>query len=244
MRSTVVMPCFNEERRLDVDRIRGFLGRGDARLLFVDDGSSDATPEILSRLAREHPSAARFFPLERNSGKAEAVRRGFLAAFEERPEAIGFWDADLATPLEEIAVFEQKLFSNDELAMVIGSRVKMMGRNIERRASRHYVGRGGATAISAVLGLAVYDTQCGAKLFRNNDDLRQVFAQPFLSKWIFDVEIIARYQARYRTSGRDVSKAIYELPLDQWHDVEGSKVRTRDFLRAGRDLWRIYRTYR
>ena len=82
----------------------------------------------------------------------------------------------------------------------------------------------------------------GLKLFRTNDTLRDVFAQPFLSRWIFDVEIIARYVERL---GRDaVAGAIYELPVMRWHDVKGSKVKSFDFLRALHDLWKIRRAYR
>jgi hypothetical protein len=56
------------------------------------------------------------------------------------------------------------------------------------------------------------------------------------------VEIIARL---VKARGRDAAaRAIYELPIKQWHDVTGSKVRSTDFLRALRDLWRIHRYYR
>ena len=95
--------------------------------------------------------------------------------------------------------------------------------------------------ISTSLGLAVYDTQCGAKLFRANDTLRDVFSTPFLSRWIFDVEIIARFVQRW---GRDrVARALYEYPVTQWQDVKGSKVKSQDFIRALRDLWKIRRAY-
>ena len=125
--------------------------------------------------------------------------------------------------------------------MVFGARVRLLGRDIQRHASRHYIGRVGATLISQSLGLAVYDTQCGAKLFRVNDTIRAIFAKPFLSRWIFDVEIIARF---IQLRGRDAAaKAICELPITTWHDVAGSKVKSRDFLRALRDLWKIRRAY-
>ena len=71
--------------------------------------------------------------------------------------------------------------------------------------------------------------------------LGDLFAAPFVSRWIFDVEIIARLVQRI---GRDAAaRAIYELPLTEWHDVKGSKVRGGDFLRALGDLWKIHRAY-
>jgi len=85
----------------------------------------------------------------------------------------------------------------------------------------------------------MYDTQCGAKMFRVNDTLRDIVSTPFVSKWIFDAEIIARFMKR---RGRDAAvAAMYELPIREWRDVHGSKVRSRDFVRALRDLWKIHR---
>jgi hypothetical protein len=157
-------------------------------------------------------------------------------------EITGFWDADLATPLFELPAFLEIFEQRPEIAMVFGARVRLLGREISRHASRHYLGRFGATLISQTLGLAVYDTQCGAKLFRAGDALRDVFAQPFLSRWIFDVEILARF---VRMQGRDaVAREVYEYPVRVWHDVKGSKVKSTDFIRALRDLWKIRRAYR
>src|SRR5207302_9987714 len=143
------------------------------------------------------------------------------AALDRQPDVVGFWDADLATPLSELPGFLTIMRDRPEIAMVFGARVRLLGRQISRRPSRHYFGRVGATLISSTLGLAVYDTQCGAKVFRRNDTLRDVFARPFISRWIFDVEIIARY---VQLLGRDAAAAaIYELPVMRWHDVTGSK---------------------
>jgi glycosyltransferase involved in cell wall biosynthesis len=241
---TLVVPCYNEEHRLDAAAFRAFEGGGDrVDFLFVDDGSCDGTRRMLESLASGDPKK-RFsvLPLERNSGKAEAVRRGIVAAIEGGAELVGFWDADLATPLSELPLFLEVLTTRPAIELVYGARVRLLGREISRRANRHYFGRVGATLISQSLGLAVYDTQCGAKLFRVNDTIREIFAKPFLSRWIFDVEIIARF---VQLRGRDAAAcAIYELPLRVWHDVKGSKLRSTDFLRALRDLWKIRRAYK
>ncbi len=114
-------------------------------------------------------------------------------------------------------------------------------RRIVRRASRHYFGRVFATAASTVLALPVYDTQCGAKLLRNTPLCRSLFAQPFGSRWIFDVELLARYLKAKEKAG---PLGVYELPLDEWTDVDGSKVRAKDFARAVGEMVAIHRTYR
>ncbi len=238
----LVIPCFNEEHRLDTSAFRSFALPGyDIHFLFVDDGSRDGTLRVLQSLRDQQPGRFEVLQLERNSGKAEAVRRGVVAAIADRPDFIGYWDADLATPLEELRGFLSVVEQRPGVAIVFAARVRLLGRDISRRANRHYIGRVGATLISQTLRLAIYDTQCGAKLFRVDDTLGRVFERPFLSRWIFDVEIIARYLKEW---GRDrVAASLYEYPLDVWHDVKGSKVRGLDFLRALIDLWKIRRAY-
>jgi dolichyl-phosphate beta-glucosyltransferase len=238
----LVIPCYNEELRLPVDELRRFTLEG-ARLeiLFVNDGSTDGTSKLLRSLVGADPGRFSLLDLERNSGKAEAVRKGMLAALERRPDLFGFWDADLATPLTELPDFLEVFRGRSEIDMVFAARVRLLGRSISRNPGRHYFGRVGATLISSSLGMAVYDTQCGAKLFRWNATIGELFGEPFLSRWIFDVEIIARL---IRQRGRDAAaKSIYELPIKVWRDVQGSKVRSTDFIRALKDLWRIRRAY-
>lgn len=239
----LVIPCYNEEHRLPIEELRRFrMDQARVELLLVNDGSGDGTLGLLQSLHEEDPDRFSVLNLERNSGKAEAVRRGILAAIERGPDLVGFWDADLATPLTELPDFLEVFAALPQVEMVFAARVRLLGRSISRNPRRHYVGRFGATLISLSLGLAVYDTQCGAKLFRVSAPMRELFAEPFLSRWIFDVEIIARL---VRQRGRDAaSSAIYELPIKAWHDVKGSKVRGTDFLRALNDLWKIHRAYR
>ena len=240
VRLTLVVPCYNEEKRLPVDEFRKFKIDG-AQLdyIFVNDGSTDGTARVLESLRSENPARFGVLTLEKNSGKAEAVRRGMNAAMDGSPDLVGFWDADLATPLAEIPLFLDVFATRPNIDMVIASRVRLLGRDIIRRPSRHYFGRVGATLISSTLGIAVYDTQCGAKLFRSNPTLRDILRQPFVSRWIFDVELISRY---IKARGRDAALAgMYELPIREWRDVHGSKVKGRDFIRALRDLWRIRR---
>jgi dolichyl-phosphate beta-glucosyltransferase len=239
----IVVPCYNEEKRLDSGAFSSFRLDGHrVELCFVNDGSSDGTLALLESLRQSEPDRFSILDLERNGGKAEAVRRGIVHAAAKNPDAVGFWDADLATPLSEIPSFVDVLESRPEIQMVFGARVRLLGRDIVRRTGRHYVGRVGATLISSTLGLPIYDTQCGAKLFRMTEALPAIFSTAFLSRWIFDVEIIARFIERV---GRErASLSIYEIPIRSWHDVGGSKVKSRDFLRALRDLWKIRQAYR
>ena len=238
--TVIVIPCYNEAGRLRPEVFRSALQAfSELRLLFVDDGSTDDTSKVLEGLSREGLSVA-VLSLPENVGKAESVRRGMLEAMGSDAEFLGYWDADLATPLSTLPEFEQVLREDPVLEIAMGARVQLLGRTIKRRPSRHYIGRIFATAASWILGLPVYDTQCGAKLFRASSRVRDLFSEPFRTRWTFDVEILAR---RCRERPEDVHSALYELPLTAWEDVGGSRLGLSAWWTVPRDLIRIYREY-
>lgn len=232
----VVIPCFNEARRLNVRAFVEQAVREDCDLLFVNDGSTDATGDVLDDLCAVNPTHLSALHLPLNCGKAEAVRRGVQCALGRNPQYVGYWDADLATPLDTIAEFRGYLAAHPQVEILLGARVRLLGRSIERRTSRHCAGRVFATAASWVLNLPVYDTQCGAKLFRSTSRTRALFAEPFRTRWIFDVELLARFLVAASNAGQSPLDLIHELPLRVWQDVAGSKVRASDFLRAAWQL--------
>jgi glycosyltransferase involved in cell wall biosynthesis len=245
MTTAIVVPCYNEALRLKTaDFLACAHSSPDLTFLFVDDGSHDATWSVLEHLRDAGGPAIHILRKPQNGGKAEAVRDGMNYALENlHPDVVGFWDADLATPLDAIGDLRCILLRNPAIEMVFGARVQLLGRQVERRPIRHYLGRIFATVVSTMLRIPIYDTQCGAKLFRVTPQLPRVLADPFVSKWVFDVELIARF---IRLNGRDpkvVAGRIYEFPLNVWTDVAGSKVRSSDFLKAFGDVLRIYRTY-
>jgi glycosyltransferase involved in cell wall biosynthesis len=241
----IVIPCYNEAQRFQIRKFEEFICAGHPlRFLFVNDGSTDDTLEILKNLRAKDPQRYTIYNLPRNVGKAEAVRTGVLLAFDAGPDYLGYWDADLATPLETIPIFCKLLDARPDLEMVFGARVRLLGRSIERSALRHYLGRIFATAASLVLGMGIYDTQCGAKLFRASPAIRSLFQEPFLTRWLFDVEILASLlQARRETVLPRVEDIIYEFPLHEWHNVAGSKVKAQDFAKAFFGLAMIYWYY-
>lgn len=211
-------------------------------MVLVNDGSRDNTLELLEKFRAEVGPAVVVLDKHPNAGKAEAVRYGInyaMAHFE--PDFVGFWDADLATPLPVIHELLAIFVEYPQIEMVFGARVKLLGRQISRKVSRHYLGRVFATVVSNVLRLPVYDTQCGAKLFRATPDLKKVLQDPFLSRWIFDVEMIARYISNRGIEW--VRNSIYEYPLNRWEDIAGSKVTAADFIKAAGDLVAIYKRY-
>ncbi len=238
-RTVIVIPCYNEEGRFDSDAFAHCLRvQPNTSLILVNDGSTDGTLAKLEEFAGTHPGRVQVIDQNPNAGKAEAVRRGMLQAMDSGAAFAGYWDADLATPLEAIPEFLELFHHYPETELVLGSRVALLGRQIERKPLRHYLGRIFATGASLVLGLPVYDTQCGAKLMRCSEETRALFASPFSSRWIFDVEMLARY-----LQGRVVPHQIREHPLQRWTDVAGSKVKPIDFVRAFGELIRVKRRY-
>ena len=241
----MVIPCYNEASRLEVDKFKAYVDAGRPhRFVFVNDGSRDQTLEVVKDLHRNRPQSFTYIDLPKNVGKAEAVRQGVLSTFDTQADLAGYWDADLATPLDAIPAFCELLESRPDLEMVFGARVRLLGRSIVRNPLRHYLGRAFATAASLTLGLPIYDTQCGAKLFRVSPLIRSLFQQPFMTRWLFDVEIIARLiQTCRRDHLQPPQELIYEFPLHTWHDVAGSKVKALDFFTSFLELARIYWKY-
>lgn len=235
-RAVIVVPCYNEAARLDTQAFLSALaGLPGVDFLMVDDGSTDGTRALLEMLAAQAPDRIAVLALERNGGKAEAVRRGLQAAGTRQTAFIGFWDADLATPLH--AVFDMLRLGErfEDVAVIFGSRRSMLGHRIRRDASRRLVSRICNLMARLALGMPVGDTQCGAKLLRNIPEVRAALARPFATGWLFDVELFARIAARVENR----HDAFYELPLSEWHEVPGSKVSARSILRAGVQMLRL-----
>ncbi len=241
----LVVPCFDEARRLDLAAFRaGLAAAPGLALTFVDDGSQDATRALLEAFAREAPDRVEVVALPENRGKGEAVRAGVRAALAHAPAFVGWWDADLATPLDEVGRLEAALTARPGTWLAMGARVQRLGSEIRRRALRHYAGRFVATCISRGLALRAYDTQCGAKLFRAASTPAGLFDAPFVTRWLFDVEVLARLLRRHRDGlGPGVDALVVEVPLLRWSDVPGSKVRPTDFFRALLGVRRIRRHY-
>jgi glycosyltransferase involved in cell wall biosynthesis len=239
----LVIPCYNEADRLDPAAFLHFLATHPAvHLILVDDGSRDGTGAMLERIRAAAPEAVTTLRNAVNQGKAEAVRAGLLAGIARHAALVGFFDADLSTPLGTVDDFLAVLQARPEVEFVLGSRVMLMGRDIRRKPARHYLGRVFATGASLALDLPVYDTQCGAKILRVTPATARIVGEPFRSRWIFDVELIARYLALPSGPGEPARRdRLYELVLPQWHDKAGSKLRWYDFARAMLELGYIWR---
>lgn len=237
----IVVPCFNEEQRLQSADLVAFVdAHPDAALCLVDDGSADGTFGVLERVRASRPERIFVERLPSNRGKAEAVRAGVrLVAKHGRWGFIGYWDADLSTPLDEVDRILRVLLETPGCVLAMGSRVKRLGARVERRTSRHVLGRLFATCAVQILGVPVYDSQCGAKLFRA-EYAEVFFGEPFLTRWLFDLEMLVRLR---NARGDAFERSVCEVPVTRWSEVGGSKLSPAEMLNVPLELLRMRAYY-
>lgn len=237
---SIVVPCFNEETRIEISRFQQLLSLvPEARLLFVNDGSTDRTLHVLHDFAATEPDRVNVLSLSANAGKGEAIRCGLLAAITEKPSWTAYLDADLATPPEEVQRLWSVCQEGSSLDIVFGSRVRLCGSGIERRLGRHVTGRVFAFLAAQILGTHVYDTQAGAKFMRYTPTLSHALASPFCDRWSFDVELLGRFGRL----GVFPERAV-EVPIRNWRDIPGSKVSIQQGVTSMVSLWRVNRNLR
>lgn len=234
-RAVIVVPCYNEAERLDGVSFLGALTMlPQVDFLFVDDGSKDGTREMLTALVKVAPRRMSVLELDRNGGKAEAVRQGLRAAIEKGADVTGYWDADLATPLNAIDDMMRVLDRLSSIDVVFGSRRVLMGHAIRRDRSRRFVSKTCNILARVALRMPIGDTQCGAKLFRVTPALSRAVKLPFRAGWLFDVELFSRL-ARAGAQKAD----FYEMPLVEWTEIAGSSVSVKAVLRSGVQMLRL-----
>ena len=242
MKVVIIIPCFNEGNRLDANKFIDYLSKNThLHFIFVDDGSTDNTSLIINRIISKFCSQVSLLKNETNKGKAESVRSGVIESFSMKPDFIGYLDADLAAPIEEIDNLLKIIKANNKKEFVFASRIQLIGNEIKRNYFRHFIGRVFATCVSLLLKIRIYDTQCGAKIF-SKKICEEIFLEKFISQWLFDVELFARLLNVY-----GMEKTIqmsYEHPISKWIDIDGSKVKPIFFLKAPFELLKIVRHYK
>jgi len=231
----LVVPCYNEERRFNNDYFNSILKSREIFLMFVNDGSNDNTQEILMKFREQNSNRVSILNLNNNQGKANAVRAGVLSAIKTDANYFGYLDADGAFPgyvvqesIEKVLSFDQKYDS------FWFSRVMLAGSSIERKWYRHYIGRTIMTLLTFNLKNCPYDSQAGFKIFRNIEETRQIFFEPFRTSWLFDIEIFLRMQ------NDEKADRVKEIPVDSWKDIDGGKLRANQVFKVLAEMCNIF----
>lgn len=235
MKITIIIPFYNEEKRIEIERFHQIFNNYlQYDFILVDDGSTDDTSIILNEFKNKFPNLS-ILKLDKNVGKAEAIRAAVLSI--SNADFIVYYDADLATPFSELEKLIQFTVLHQNYKMVMGARIKLIGNGVKRSLKRHYFGRIFATIVSQfVLKVAVYDTQCGAKVI-DFKIAKLIFSKPFLSKWLFDVELLKRLQKIH-----NLNEVVKEIPLENWTEIGNSKIKVIDFFKIPFELLKIYAT--
>jgi dolichyl-phosphate beta-glucosyltransferase len=229
----MIVPCFNEEKRINLDYWNKLAELPNVHWVFVNDGSSDGTKSLLNQITNSS-----VINLERNSGKAEAIRKGILETFNKNQSEIfqfGYLDADSAFEIEDIKNVIKLSYSKEQTYdSYWGSRVALSGRNITRKNLRHILSRILITIFGYRMGNLPYDPQTGFKVFKFDKEQMAIFDRNFGTKWFVDIEILLRF--KYVNSKE---MKIWEEPVNIWKDIEGSKIRGLELITVFKDIFKI-----
>jgi glycosyltransferase involved in cell wall biosynthesis len=239
----MVVPCYNEGNRISIAAFEeDIIAHENHFYCFVNDGSSDNTLAILQKFADKYPLQIEVLNNPHNMGKAETVRNGVNHLYQKNnSDIIGFLDADLATPLEEVERIVT-VFNDKHKLIVFGSRIMHMGGHIHRKFIRFVLGRMFATVVSVwILKTPIYDTQCGFKFFRPSI-IPIIFSAPFKSKWFFDIELFCKTIQYF--SNQQINEIAQEFFLKKWNDVKGSKIKLSDYFKVPLELLKLKSNYK
>jgi dolichyl-phosphate beta-glucosyltransferase len=234
---SLIIPAYNEETRLGATlrtvtnylKAQGYTWE----LLVVDDGSADASLDLASTFAADHPNLTIRVIANPHRGKAYTVRTGVMQA---HGKLVGFTDADLATPIDSLATVLPHFAAGSDV--VIGSREGVGAVRRDEPAYRHLMGRvfNGLVRVIALPG--IQDTQCGFKIMRG-----PVARELFSASRLYDEDsppprgpAVTGFDVELLYLARQYGYQIAEVPVD-WQYVAESKVNpVRDTLRNLRDL--------
>ncbi|WP_339628180.1 response regulator [uncultured Maribacter sp.] len=238
----VVIPCYNEEKRLISNQFKEFAHKNlGYHLCFVNDGSTDNTLTVLEKLKEDNPENISIYNCKQNGGKAEAVRQGILHLIKDAQlDYIGFLDADLSTDFRDFNDLVKTIESSD-FKIVSGSRIARMSADITKESARKIISLTINLIIQTILGMPFKDTQCGAKVM-DREIASKMFNKKFVTKWLFDVELFMR-MIRY-FGKTEVKSLICEQPLKRWIHADGSKLSMKDSVKIVGQLAQIAVYYR
>ena len=242
MKTGIIIPCYNEENRLNSTAFIHFINKENSyHLCFVNDGSKDQTISVLKKIQDTNPKKISILNIKKNGGKAAAVRTGarYLQSRGDI-EYIGFIDADLSTDFIDFEKLVNTLKMNSQLNLVFGSRAKNPSKEIKKNNIRAIFSKIIKILVFFVLRLPIQDTQCGAKVFRTSL-VPVLFKKMFFSRWLFDIEMFLRMKKYFGKNG--TINQIYEQPLQRWVHKDDSKLGFKDYLEIPFRLLSIWLNY-
>jgi dolichyl-phosphate beta-glucosyltransferase len=229
---SVIIPAYNEQERLPrtLRDVTAYLSAQPFRseVLIVDDGSRDATAEIVASWpAGQVPTRLIQHPDRANHGKGAAVTRGMLAAAGDFRL---FMDADNSTTIDQVGQFWP--FFSRGYDLLIGSR-KIAGARVSVHQAKYkeWAGSLGNLFVRLLAVPGILDTQAGFKMFTRRS-VEVVFPRLTIKRWGYDIEILV--------IARRHGLRFCELPIT-WVNASGSKVSLSTYFEVLYEVWRIRR---
>ncbi|RRJ94147.1 glycosyltransferase [Flavobacterium macacae] len=232
----IIIPCYNEEKRLQEKALLHLLEHTTVDIFLANDGSKDNTLPIIEKFSALNSERCFVFHYPQNQGKANTVFKSVNEVLAKNEyDFIGYFDADFSTPASEITRMTKELNKN-EASFIFGSRVLLLNSNIQRKYYRHIIGRVIVTFINLKFRLGIYDTQCGAKIF-SKQTAAVAFNKEFSTSWLFDVEVFIRLRKE------NLLLLGQEFPLKEWKDIEGSKLGFKTSFKILKELYLLIKKY-
>jgi glycosyltransferase involved in cell wall biosynthesis len=232
---TIIVPVYNESKRWNVDFWNELINCTSAKFIFVNDGSTDNSLELIFHLQASERVLCVNLPT--NVGKAQAIAKGLSAASTHNSIYLGYLDADSAFNVQDIIriiELSTEKIENEGFDSIWSSRILLGGRTIERKLWRQWFSR----LIATILGFAFpglpYDTQSGFKLWKREQILTTHFDYQFNTKWYLDLELFVKISNEHKNF------RIWEEPVLYWKDVGGSKIAGKQLLIILRDTFVIF----
>jgi glycosyltransferase involved in cell wall biosynthesis len=242
----LVIPCFNEGKRFPIHYWKDLISsHPNIFWLFIDDGSTDNTFELLLNLSHLFGNC-KTISLPQNIGKGNAIREGFIFGLKEigHYKYAAYLDCDGAFDRHNVSNFltnyEVELeFNPRKYDLIIGSRIAMAGYEIQRDFFRHLISRILITIVCWGWDKAPYDTQSGFKIFKASDLFFTSIKDEFVTRWFFDIELMLRLINRSNGDFR-----MKEIPVVRWKDIRGSHINAKNFPTVFLEIIRIRRLVR
>ena len=236
----VIIPCYNEYERLKLKYFKQHLDSNKNHLfLFVDDGSSDGTIKKLNGLKIENPNQINVYALTKNKGKGRAIREAVINYCQyQNVDYVGFIDADLAIPLSQInKLYDSIKKSNKKIAITSRNKVSGVIKYKENPSFfRKTLSKISNLVIRNLFSINVTDTQCGCKLF-SKEIIKELYDKPFISSWLFDLEILLRYNKLNFSP-------VQEVQLDRLNENSSSQFTKKDLFKLGIETIKIFFHYK
>lgn len=216
---SIIVPVYNESKRLKKVflRLDRFFAKEkcDVEYIFVDDGSSDNTLDILWEIKRGRTDI-KILANDNNKGKGYSIKAGVKVASSEY---VLFMDADLSTSLSAFHRFRPYMGTCD---IIIGSRwCRDANIRIPQPWQRRFMGRVFYAIVNGFFLKGITDTNCGFKCYKKVV-AQDIFSKQIVSGWGFDVELLYIAQKRNYSikevpvawaHGRDSRVALFRVPI-------------------------------